>query len=148
MQSKSKYANYVKRAAWVARIAFCIVFVVNIQCALQFIINPYAFIGAYELTGDVGAIALAGLGVVFLMWNATYPLFIVRPDRYPVLGGVILAQQIIGLLGESYILATIPADHVTLAASIQRFISFDAFGLVIMAATYAALLHFLRYANQ
>lgn len=110
--------------------------------------SPYAFIGAYELTGDVGAIALAGLGVVFLMWNATYPLFIVRPDQYPVLGGVILAQQIIGLLGESYILATIPADHVTLAASIQRFISFDAFGLVIMAATYAALLHFLRYAIQ
>ena len=121
----------------IVRIAFALVFIINVQCALQFVIWPQSFMGAYELSGAAGAAAVQGIGVAFLMWNATYPAFIAKPDRFKVLGWVIVAQQAIGLIGESLILATLAAGHDLLAASILRFIAFDAAGLVIMLIALA-----------
>ncbi len=127
-------------AAWLARIAVAVVFAVNVQCAVGFITNPGAFAGAYELSGDVGNYALQGLGIAFLMWNVTYPLVIVNPVRYRVLFGVVLVQQVVGLAGERYVLGQLASAHAALADSIGRFISFDAFGLIIMGAPFALLL--------
>lgn len=128
-----------RAATWGARIAVAIVFVVNVQCALSFALWPGSFAGAYELSGVAGDTAVRGIGVAFLMWNATYPLVVWQPRRFRFLFGVILAQQAIGLAGESWILATLPPGHGVLAASIGSFIAFDAFGLVIMAAAFAWL---------
>ena len=36
---------------WVLRAALALIFVVNVQCALSFVLNPAAFADAYELTG-------------------------------------------------------------------------------------------------
>ncbi|MGI6535358.1 MAG: hypothetical protein ACOX12_02905 [Eggerthellaceae bacterium] len=127
-------------AAWLARIAVAVVFAVNVQCAAGFIANPGAFAGAYELSGDVGNYALQGLGIAFLMWNVTYPLVILSPLKHRTLFGVVLAQQVVGLAGERYVLGQLTPAHAALADSIGRFISFDAFGLVIMGATFALLL--------
>ncbi len=124
-------------ATWVMRVAFLAVFVINVQCAVVFIVNPAAYAPAYELSGVAGEVAIRGLGVAFLMWNVTYPAFIVAPRRWPVLGWVILVQQVVGLVGESLILASLSAEHATLASSIQLFITFDAAGLVAMALTFA-----------
>ena len=57
-----------------------------------------------------------------------------------MLGWVIIAQQAIGLVGESALLFNLPAGHDVLAASITRFIAFDGAGLVIMAAAWTYLL--------
>ena len=126
-------------ATWAVRIAFALVFAVNVQCALQFALTPGDFAGAYELSGVAGEAAVRGLGIAFLMWNATYPAFILAPRRFPVLGWVIIAQQAIGLVGETALLLTLPAGHDLLAASVTRFIAFDAAGLVIMLAALVAL---------
>lgn len=134
-------------AAWLARIAVAVVFAVNVQCAVGFIANPGAFAGAYELSGEVGNFALQGLGIAFLMWNTTYPLVIVNPLRYRTLFGVVLAQQVVGLAGENFVLAQLTPAHAALADSIGRFISFDAFGLVIMGATFALLLWCAHHAK-
>ena len=83
---------------WVLRAALALIFVVNVQCALSFVLNPAAFADAYELTGAVGAAAVQGLGVTFLTWNATYPPVIAHPERHRTLFGVIVAQQAIGLV--------------------------------------------------
>ncbi len=125
------------------RLAFLAVFSVNVSCAVSFIANPAAYAPSYQLAGVPGMVAVQGIGVAFLMWNATYPAFIVSPKRFPSLGWVILAQQLIGLIGESFILATlfsnagaIAADMSVLSASIVRFIIFDAGGFAAMLATF------------
>ncbi len=86
-----------------------------------------------------GAAAVQGLGVAFLMWNATYPAVIVSPRRFRALGVVVIVQQFVGLVGETWILATLPAGHALLSASIERFIAFDALGLVLMAVSFGWL---------
>lgn len=122
------------------RIAFAIVFVINVQCAVSFVLWPSHFVSAYELSGVAGNAAIRGIGVAFLMWNATYPAFVTNPRKFFPLGAIIISQQVIGLAGESFILATLPAQHVILASSITRFIAFDTSGLIIMAASFIWLL--------
>lgn len=122
--------------SWVVRICFALVFAVNVQCALSYVLDPLSYVGGFELEGVAGEAAVRGMGVTFLMWNATYPAFILFPSRFRCLGWVIIAQQVIGLAGESAILAGIGASHVLLRASIERFIAFDAAGLLIMAASF------------
>ena len=135
-------------AAWAVRICFAFVFAANVQCALGFALTPEAYMGAYELTGVAGRVAAQGIGIAFLMWNCTYPLVIWQPRRHKVLAGVVLAQQAVGLVGESCIRATLPTGHELLASSIDLFITFDALGLVLMGASLAALLVAERRAGK
>ena len=44
-----------------ARIAVALVFALNVQCALQFVLWPGAFAGAYELSGVAGEAAVRSL---------------------------------------------------------------------------------------
>ncbi len=118
---------------WIARILVLAVFASNMYCALTFVLNPASFTGAYQITGPGAPSAIAGMGVVFAMWNATYPPVIALPDRFPVLFGVVIAQQVIGLAGESWIYSTLGPSQAILSASIMRFIVFDAIGLVLLA---------------
>jgi hypothetical protein len=129
---------------WIARLMVIIVFILNVQCALQFIFLPYNFMGAYELTGVSGRVALQGIGVAFLMWNATYPIVIFSPAKYMVVYSIILVQQFIGFVGESYLLFMIPLEHTMLRGSIIRFIVFDGAGLVIMGIPFIFLLVYKR----
>jgi len=118
---------------WITRLLVFAVFAVNMYCIISFIFFPENFVSAYELSGVPGIAALQGIGVAFLMWNVTYPLVIIRPDKYRALFIVVLAQQIVGLVGESFILLTLPGGYDILATNIMRFIVFDAGGLVLLA---------------
>ena len=130
----------MKAATWFARVSFAAVFVVNVHCALSFALFPVDFASAYELSGVAGEAAVRGIGIAFLMWNATYPAFIVAPQRFRVLGWVILAKQAIGLVGELLLLVGLPAGHDVLATSVTRFIAFDGVGLVLMGIAFACML--------
>ena len=74
------------------------------------------------------------------MWNATYPAVIASPLRFRAVAVIVLVQQAIGLAGESWLRFGLPAGHAALSASIERFILFDAAGLVLMAAAFGWLL--------
>lgn len=126
-------------AGVVVRVVFATVFAVNVHCALSFAFAPERFVDGFMLAdaGRVGEVAVAGMGVAFLMWNATYPAFIAAPQRFPVLGWVILAQQAIGLIGELCLYATLGEGFDVLRSSLLRFIVFDGAGLVAMAAAFA-----------
>ncbi len=127
-------------AAWVCRACFAFVFIMNVQCAFSYIFMPESFAGGFQLSGIEGAVAVQGIGVAFLMWNATYPAFIARPQRFCALGVVILFQQAIGLVGECVIYLGLPEPGYTqLANSIARFVVFDAVGLAIMVLSFIAL---------
>ena len=127
-----------------ARVMVLTVFILNVQCALQFIFLPYDFMGAYELFGVSGRVALQGTGVAFLMWNVTYPIVIFKPAKYMVVYGIVLIQQLVGVVGESVLLATIPTEQIVLRGSILRFIVFDGAGFVMMGIPFIALLVYTR----
>ena len=132
------------RLDWIARIAVGAVFAMNVWCALDFIINPGAYAPAYELTGVAGQAAVQGLGVAFLMWNVTYPLVIARPSTHLTLYAVVLAQQVVGLVGETVISLSLPSGHVTLAAALERFIVCDGIGLLVMAIAFVLVRRAVR----
>ncbi len=129
-------------AAIAVRICFCVVFLLNIQCALGFALFPGDYVASYQLEGPAGLAAIRGIGVAFLMWNATYPVFIVAPRKFKVLGWVVIVQQVVGLVGESFILVSIASmsGMELLRSSILRFIIFDGAGLVIMVISFIVLL--------
>ncbi|MBR0405692.1 MAG: hypothetical protein IJI68_10935 [Eggerthellaceae bacterium] len=133
--SGSKAGQSTKRI-WIARVLVALVFAINVQCALQFILWPGAYTAAYQVEGASAEVIVRTVGICFLMWNATYPPVIVRPDRYRVLFGVVLVQQAIGLVGESLLLAGLQPGLEVLASSIARFVAFDAAGLVLLAIAF------------
>ena len=121
---------------WVARIAVGAVFLMNVQSALLFILTPGRYVAGFELAGVPGETAVRGLGIAFLMWNATYPLVVWDPRKHRTLFGVVLAQQFIGLVGETWLLLTLPAGHGALAAGVSRFIVFDIGGLALLLLAF------------
>lgn len=131
-------ASHFRIATVVVRVVFAAVFAVNVQCALSFVLTPSQFTAGFMLDGSgvVGDVAVAGLGVAFLMWNATYPAFIIAPARFRVLGWVVLAQQLIGLVGEVWLLGGLGPEYAVLRASLLRFAVFDGVGLVLMSAVF------------
>lgn len=133
-----------RASVWAVRITFVVVFFLNVQCAVQFIVWPGDFAGAYELSEVAGEAAVRGLGIAFLMWNCTYPAVIVKPDRFKALGVVVLVQQVVGLVGELLLSASLPAGHAMLQTSISRFALFDGVGLVIMLAAFIWMMVALR----
>ena len=124
---------------WMARIAVGGVFLVNVSCAISFILWPERYVSGFELTGVPGAATVRGLGILFLMWNATYPPVVYQPVLHKTLFEVVLVQQAIGLAGETWLWLTLPAGHAALLETGLRFIVFDGVGLVLMAITYVML---------
>ena len=133
-----------RAARWFARLAFAAPLAWNLQCIISLLTAPAESAVAFGLTGTAGTAAVQGLAVAFLMWNATYPLFIYAPVRFKELGIIVAVQQLIGLVGETLILFSLPANAGALIASIQRFIVFDAAGLVLMVAALIVLFASLR----
>lgn len=131
----SKTAN--GKRIWIARVLVAAVFFANVQCAVQFIVWPDAYAAAYQLEGASAEAIVWSFGICFLMWNATYPPVIARPERHRTLFGVVIAQQVIGLVGETLLFFALDASLTTLASSILRFIAFDATGLVFLVAAFA-----------
>ena len=124
------------RTLWLARITVGAVFLMNVSCALAFILQPESYSPGFEVAGVPGRIYVQGLGILFLMWNATYPLVIFHPIRYRALFVVVLIQQAIGFAGETWLWLTLPAGHSPLRATGLRFIIFDGIGLITMAEAY------------
>lgn len=121
---------------WAARFLVAAVFAMNVQSAIDFIVRPAIYVSGFELAGTAGLSIVQAIGILFLMWNATYPAVIVHPGRYRLLFSVVIAQQGIGLAGESWLLSRLAGSHGALAATAARFIFFDTLGLVALAAAF------------
>ena len=125
--AQSKFTKHV-----VTRLLLLLVFASNMYCALMFFLNPADYTAAYQLAGEGAEVAIAGMGVAFAMWNATYIPLIVFPYKFTILFWVVLAQQCIGLAGETYLYLGLGPAQAIVASSIMRFIIFDAVGLVLL----------------
>lgn len=123
-------------ALWISRLVVGIVFFFNVTCALAFVTKPDQYTAAFEVSGVPGRVLVRGIGMLFLMWNVTYPLVLARPDRHRTLFAVILVQQAIGLVGETWMWLTLPPGHAALWITGLRFIFFDGAGLVGMGIVF------------
>lgn len=122
----------------IAKLLYTAVFVSNMICIVSFIVDPAGFVGSYQLNGAAGGVAaIQGYGVAFAMWNVTYLFFIPGRKYNPALGLTIIVQQVVGLIGELYIMFGLGEHMEQLTASITRFVWFDAGGLVLLLIGYA-----------
>ncbi|MEA4812974.1 MAG: nitroreductase family protein [Anaerolineaceae bacterium] len=114
---------------WVARAFIGLVMLSNLYAALPFYLFPQRFASAYELSGVPGNTALAGMGLLFLMWQVPFMAALIHPLKNKVSLYELICMQLIGLLGESLLYFRVPAQHALLRQGIQRFIIFDGIGL-------------------
>ena len=121
---------------WVARLLIGLVFAWNVQAAFAFILWPSSFVWAYELSGVPGEVAVRGTGILFLMWNVPYAPALWHPVRFRLALVLAWTMQLVGLVGESLLLVSLPSGHATLGASVLRFILFDAAGLVLLGIAW------------
>jgi hypothetical protein len=127
-------------AVWFARLAVGSVCAVNLNAALSFIAQPERYAAGLELSGVAGEAVVQAFGILFLMWNATYPLVILWPRAHQALFRIVLIQQAIGLAGETWIWLGLPPGHPALWETGLRFLLFDGLGLVVMAIALAIML--------
>jgi hypothetical protein len=121
---------------WLARALIFTVIAWNLQAAIVFLLSPEAFSPGFELSGIPGAAAMRGIAVLFLMWNVPYVAACWHPQKHSLALKEALAMQSIGLLGESWIFMSLPAEHILLQSSILRFIAFDAAGLALLVMAF------------
>jgi hypothetical protein len=123
---------------WAARLLIAVVVAWNLESALVFLLNPGVYAPGFELTGIPGQAAVRGFAVLFVMWNIPYLVALWDPHRHRVSLWEALAMQVVGVVGESTILISLPTGYPFLHTSILRFIIFDAAGVVLLIG--AALL--------
>jgi hypothetical protein len=118
---------------WLSRLLIAIVALWNLQAALVFFLWPQVYAAGFMLTGLPGETAIRGVGVLFAMWNLPYLVALWHPRRYRLALQLALAMQVLGVVGESLIYLTVPADYAVLRGSLLRFITFDAVGTLLLA---------------
>jgi hypothetical protein len=124
-----------------ARLLIGAVFIMNVQCAVLFLLQPGAFAPGFELSGAVGEAALRGMGVLFLMWNVPYAVALWHPIKQRTALFEAVAMQAIGLAGEVFVRSRLDAVHVLARLSLGRFILFDALGLIALLAAAWLVIH-------
>lgn len=132
--SQPKRMSSAKRG--LARAAIALVLVSNLSAAVPMLLWPDRYAGGFEVAGTPGLVLVRSIGLLFLMWVVPYVPAILHPQRYRVCLIVILAQQCIGLLGESLMALSLPAGHPALWATGTRYILFDTAGLFLLGAAW------------
>jgi hypothetical protein len=125
------------RKVWIARLLVAIVIFINLQAALQYLLNPNAYSGAFELEGIPGMAAVMGVGILYVMWQVPYVFAAINPTAHRLSMTEAVLMQAIGLLGETWLRSRIPVEHTVLRNSILRYIVFDAGGLVLLVVAWS-----------
>ncbi len=123
-------------ALWGARILVLLVLFSNLTAAVPFVLWPTRYSAAFETQGVAGEVFVRSIGLLFLMWVVPYLPVILAPKRHWVCLSVIVVQQIIGLLGESWMLVKLPPGHVALQLTGTRFVLFDSLGLLLLLVAW------------
>ncbi len=120
-----------------ASVLITLVFISNVQAGLAFVLKPQEYISAFELKGLPGEIAVAGTGLLFLMWNVPYLFALIDPVKYRISLLQAILMQTVGLVGETVLLQKISVEiYPALNSSILRFIVFDGAGLLFLLTAF------------
>lgn len=129
------------RPVWAARLLIAVVFFLNLQAAFLFMLRPAAFAPSFQLEGIPGRAAVAGYGILFLMWQVPYVFALLHPVRFKLSLWTAFIMQTIGVIGETILLITIPTDYQLLRGSIIRFIVFDGAGVLLLLTAIFLIRH-------
>lgn len=121
---------------WAARSLIGLVVLWNLQAAFTFLAAPGLYAPAFELAGVPGQAAVRGVAVLFVMWSIPYLVACWQPHGHRLALVEALLMQVIGLIGEGFVLSTLGQGHAILQASILRFLAFDAAGLVLLGGAF------------
>ncbi|MDO9087912.1 MAG: hypothetical protein Q7U53_17025 [Anaerolineaceae bacterium] len=125
--------NLQNKIRMFASLLIGIVFTINIQAGFDFYINPEKYTAAYELSGIPGDISVAGVGLLFIMWNVPYAFALWNPVKNTISLIQSTIMQLLGVIGETALLYRFsPQDFPYLASSIKRYIYFDGTGLILL----------------
>jgi hypothetical protein len=120
------------RKLWLGRVLIAVVLFLNLHAAVLFLIHPADYASGFELSGVPGSSMVQGMGLLFIMWNIPYLVALLHPVRHRLSLIEALIMQSIGVIGESSLKYLLPAGHLILSASVNRFILFDAADLVLL----------------
>ncbi len=118
----------------IPRLLIGVVLFFNLQCALLFLIQPQNFVSSFELSGVPGQAAVQGYGILFIMWNIPYLIALLDPQKYRIALICAVLMQFTGLTGETLLFINLPQGYNFLRQTVERFIIFDAGGLIALAA--------------
>lgn len=125
--------NSRNKSRFGASLLIALVFVMNVQAGIDFYFNPGKYTTAFELSGVSGDISVAGVGLLFLMWNVPYAFALWNPIKNKISLVQASLMQFIGVVGETTLLYRFSnQDHPFLASSIKRFVYFDSAGLIFL----------------
>ncbi|MBN1231652.1 MAG: hypothetical protein JXA19_07320 [Anaerolineales bacterium] len=122
----------MKSKIGIARILILILLVINLQVAFAYFLHPADYTFSFELTGTPGIAVVQGYGVLFIMWNIPAILAILHPQRHRSALIAAILMQVVGLVGELFILVSIPEGYPIARATIHRFVFFDSTGVVLL----------------
>ena len=130
---------------WLARACIVLVLAVNLQCAVAPVAHPEAYAASFQLAGLGGATMVRSLGLLFLMWNVPYAVAAWHPWRHRVSLAEAVVMQAIGLVGEALMMQALPqTGHEALRATGERFVRFDAAGLLLLLLAWSCVAHLHR----
>jgi len=127
-----------KTRLWIGRFLILVVFFWNVQAAVLFLLRPQDYTPGFELGGVPGQSIIQGIGLLFLMWNVPYFVALLNPVKFRVSLIEAILMQAIGVIGESILRAVLPSGYALIESSVARFIWFDAGGLLLLLAAWAA----------
>ncbi len=113
-----------------------LVFVLNVQCAIMFLLKPGNYYHGFELPLFPGREVVRGFGILFLMWNVPYGIAFLNPIRFHISTWEAVFMQAIGFFGEIGIYFS-STDTRVIHYTIGRFIVFDGVGLILLIAALA-----------
>lgn len=116
-----------------ARILIGLVTMINLQCAVEFLIHPDHYVSAFALDGSAGSAMVASMGLLFVMWNVPYVFAVIQPRKNRVSLYEAFIMQFIGLVGEITLLFVFCSGNPIVSATVKRFIIFDCAGWFALA---------------
>jgi len=120
---------------WIARVLIAVVLFWNLQCAVAFLAFPEGYAPGFELEGEPGSVAVRGMGILFVMWNVPYVVALWHPLKHRCSLVEAIVMQALGVVGESWLWATLSPGHDALRLTAWRFTLFDGIGLVLLLIT-------------
>ncbi len=109
----------------------------NLTCAIQFLLFPLTYLGSFGILEENGTAVIRGYGILFIMWNVPYLFAFINPIRFIISLYEAIIMQSIGILGEGWIMNSLPQHVEQTKNMVCRFLYFDIFGLM---ALFSALI--------
>lgn len=104
----------------------------NLLCAIQFVLFAQDYAPSFDLLPDVtGRAVIQSIGILFIMWNIPYVFAFLHPSKWFIALISAVLMQFTGLIGEIWIKSQLLHSQ-KMVSSIQRFIMFDAIGVIML----------------